>query len=51
MAADMALIEFLRCGRALDAAAMQREIFAAADRLGPPRASDDRTLLLLKRRP
>jgi len=50
-AADMALIEFMQWGRAMEAAVLQGEIFAATDRLGPPRARDDRTLLLLKRRP
>ncbi|HXU83584.1 MAG TPA: SpoIIE family protein phosphatase [Polyangia bacterium] len=45
--ADAAMVEVIRRGRALDAASLQREIFAAADRLG--RALDDRTLLLLKR--
>ena len=50
-AADTALVEFLLCGKALDAAALQREIFAATDRFGPARPHDDRTLLLLKRRP
>jgi serine phosphatase RsbU (regulator of sigma subunit) len=48
-AADAALVELVRDGRALDAASLQREIFAEVDRLGPPRALDDRTLLLLKR--
>jgi len=41
------MVEVIRRGQALDAAGLQREIFAAADRLG--RALDDRTLLLLKR--
>jgi sigma-B regulation protein RsbU (phosphoserine phosphatase) len=45
--ADAALVDLIRRGRALDAASVQREIFAAADRLG--RALDDQTLLLLKR--
>jgi sigma-B regulation protein RsbU (phosphoserine phosphatase) len=48
--ADMALIEYLQWGRSVEAAVLQGEIFAATDRLGPPRALDDRTLLLLKRR-
>lgn len=48
-AADAALIDLAQRGRALDAASLQREVFAAVDRLGPPRALDDRTLLLLKR--
>jgi sigma-B regulation protein RsbU (phosphoserine phosphatase) len=47
--ADAALVELVRRGRALDAASLQREIYAAVDRLPPPRALDDRTLLLLKR--
>jgi serine phosphatase RsbU (regulator of sigma subunit) len=47
--ADTELCELVRRGRALDAAALQREIYAAVDRLGPPRAPDDRTLMLLKR--
>jgi sigma-B regulation protein RsbU (phosphoserine phosphatase) len=45
--ADAALVDLIRRGRALDAASLQREIFAAADHLG--RALDDQTLLLLKR--
>jgi phosphoserine phosphatase RsbU/P len=48
-AADAALVDLIRQGRELDAASLEREIFAATDRLGP--ALDDRTLLLLKRLP
>jgi phosphoserine phosphatase RsbU/P len=47
--ADRALCAIVREGRTLDAATVQRNIFAAVDRLASPRPLDDRTLLLLKR--
>jgi phosphoserine phosphatase RsbU/P len=47
--ADRALCGLVREGRNVDAATVQRNIFAAVDRLASPRPLDDRTLLVLKR--